>query len=407
MRETDAIHELLDQLPVSFWMSRGREANYEIVLWNEGAARIYGFSKQEALGASFIDLFVDEPQKDQAREDADRIIAGLPLVVPAVNCIAIDRDKDGNPVALLTNAFRVEFREESFQAEIATDLTPSRFLEYADTYYRAKREGPKHAPLRTLEAFLEHVTELNARQLALWGRTFAHEIRSELYPLRQALRQLSMNYRILRETDEFNDIERALNSLRLLSDNFLAFQARFAHGGGLTNPQYFAHAVGFDLVRTVREVVGEFVYAASLVGAGIDVGAAGGLEDIEAVRLLGTREAFSNTIRNVLSNALKHYDRSSSAPGTPVSVELIPSKTYVTVLVKNPGHIDEAQIEHGFEPFFKDARNPSEGMHLGLSIAYQWTEEVGGNISIENVQDMVVVKISWPRDAHEVGPNGE
>ncbi|MFC3578488.1 PAS domain-containing sensor histidine kinase [Streptomyces yaanensis] len=396
----DLIHALLDQIPVSFWMSRGRDGGYEIVLWNAAASRIYGYTKQEAIGSSFLDLFVDEPQKDQAREDADRIIAGVPLVVPAVNCIAVDRDRHGNPVALLTNAFRVEFEGESFQAELAVDLTPSRFLQHTDAYYRAKREGPDHAPLRTLEAFLDHITELNSRQLALWGRTFAHEIRSELVPLRQALRQLAEDNPSLSGTDEFRDIERSVGSLRLLSDNFLSFQAGFQPDLRAGNPQAFARPGGFDLLDTVRAVTDEFAYAATQLGTDIALVLPDDPGRLNRTRLLGTREAFTNTMRNVLSNSVKHYDRSLTHGDGRITVTLARDKSFAGIAVRNPGQMPQSQIDHGFEPFYKDAQNPSEGMHLGLSIAHQWTKEVGGRISIANQADQVLVSILWPCDAH-------
>jgi PAS domain S-box-containing protein len=395
----ELIHALLDQVPVSFWMSRGRDGDYEIVLWNAAAGRIYGYSKEEAIGTSFLDLFVDEPQKDQAREDADRIIAGVPLVVPAVNCIAIDRDREGNPVALLTNAFRVEFLGELFQAELAVDLTPSRFLQHTDAYYRAKREGPDHAPLRTLEAFLDHITELNSRQLALWGRTFAHEIRSELVPLRQALWQLASDNPALSETDEFRDIERSVGSLRLLSDNFLSFQASFQPDLRTGRTQDFARRGGFDLLDTVREVVSEFAYSATQLDTDIAL-LPGDTSRLARTRLLGTREAFTNTMRNVLSNSVKHYDGSGTADDKRITVSLTRGKSFTEIAVRNPGQIPQSQLDHGFEPFYKDAQNPSEGMHLGLSIAHQWTKEVGGRISIANEADQVLVSIMWPCDSH-------
>ncbi|MFG1672287.1 PAS domain-containing sensor histidine kinase [Streptomyces sp. Y7] len=395
----ELIHALLDQVPVSFWMSRGRDGDYEIVLWNAAAGRIYGYSKEEAIGTSFLDLFVDEPQKDQAREDADRIIAGVPLIVPAVNCIAIDRDREGNPVALLTNAFRVEFMGELFQAELAVDLTPSRFLQHTDAYYRAKREGPDHAPLRTLEAFLDHITELNSRQLALWGRTFAHEIRSELVPLRQALWQLASDNPALSETDEFRDIERSVGSLRLLSDNFLSFQASFQPDLRTGRTQDFARRGGFDLLETVREVVSEFAYSATQLDTDIAL-LPGDASQLARTRLLGTREAFTNTMRNVLSNSVKHYDGSGTAEDKRITVSLTRGKSFTEIAVRNPGQIPQSQLDHGFEPFYKDAQNPSEGMHLGLSIAHQWTKEVGGRISIANEADQVLVSIMWPCDSH-------
>lgn len=395
----ELIHALLDQVPVSFWMSRGRDGDYEIVLWNAAAGRIYGYSKEEAIGTSFLDLFVDEPQKDQAREDADRIIAGVPLIVPAVNCIAIDRDREGNPVALLTNAFRVEFMGELFQAELAVDLTPSRFLQHTDAYYRAKREGPDHAPLRTLEAFLDHITELNSRQLALWGRTFAHEIRSELVPLRQALWQLASDNPALSETDEFRDIERSVGSLRLLSDNFLSFQASFQPDLRTGRTQDFARRGGFDLLDTVREVVSEFAYSATQLDTDIAL-LPGDASQLARTRLLGTREAFTNTMRNVLSNSVKHYDGSGTAEDKRITVSLTRGKSFTEIAVRNPGQIPQSQLDHGFEPFYKDAQNPSEGMHLGLSIAHQWTKEVGGRISIANEADQVLVSIMWPCDSH-------
>jgi hypothetical protein len=128
------LHErLLDLAPVSIWAC---DSEYRIVLWNAGAAATYGYSRDEALGANYLDLFVKDDQREESQADTDAVIekgavflcfiandyakepSGLPEQSSTSTTDAPDR-------WLLTNCFQVTDDEgRPLQVEIAVDISP-------------------------------------------------------------------------------------------------------------------------------------------------------------------------------------------------------------------------------------------------------------------------------------------
>src|SRR5688572_3174058 len=52
--------QILDGSPFTVWACT---ADLKIVLWNKTCERVYGFTKAEAIGKSFVDLFVSNEEK--------------------------------------------------------------------------------------------------------------------------------------------------------------------------------------------------------------------------------------------------------------------------------------------------------------------------------------------------------
>lgn len=120
---------------ISVWACRGRKDNFEIVFWNKGAEKIYGYPSEYAIGKNCTTLFMCDAEREKARDDIEKIIAGEPYY----NMIAHDINGKGDETLILTNTFRIEDYEregEFLQAEIGVDisekgdqLTPFRSLE--------------------------------------------------------------------------------------------------------------------------------------------------------------------------------------------------------------------------------------------------------------------------------------
>lgn len=101
-----------------------------IVLWNNGAERVFGWSEAEALGQS-LDLIIPEPQRARHWNGYDRVMAtgisrygeGDLLAVPAMH-------KDGTRISLeFTIApVRDEVGEMAGMVSVIRDVT-ARFLE--------------------------------------------------------------------------------------------------------------------------------------------------------------------------------------------------------------------------------------------------------------------------------------
>lgn len=88
----------------------------------------------------------------------------------------------------------------------------------------------------------------------------------------------------------------------------------------------------------------------------------------------------------LLDNAIKHSDGDAE-----VTVKASEADVHVVIQVSNPGEIDEADIGHIFERFYKaDKSHSGEGTGLGLSISKEimellgekiWAESANGNVT--------------------------
>lgn len=378
---------VFDTLPLSFWMSSGKEDGYRIAAWNKGAQAIYGHPPETAIGSSYLDLFVEEAVRAQSMADADAVIAGD--YQHPVNCLAVDRNALGQEVILLTNVFRYEFKGSAYQAEIAVDLTPSGFLNFLDDDYRARRLGPNHKYERTLAAFVRHYTAAIQRNRQQWTRTFAHEIRTHLAVMNNALAELSEEFPGILEQPRYGEIAHSTTQLWLLSENFLLSQARhFRLKENIDGSQ-----VGL-LGDALDQVVREYSYTASTQRIDIRLRANA---DLRRIPLYGTFEAFRHALRILVSNALKHTDLDllPEADGRSIEVSVQRRRSAILLRIANVGRLDD--ISDLFGPPSEDEFRSHEGLHLGLQIAKQWVDAVGGTISVRQDDDThVLAEVIWP-----------
>lgn len=107
-----------EQAHVSMWAC---DHEFRIVLWNEGAAKMYGRSAESVLGRRYDELFIDEAERDQSLADCLQIIREGTRFE---NFLALDHDARGNERQILTNCFRITDPATGvhYQAEIGVDI---------------------------------------------------------------------------------------------------------------------------------------------------------------------------------------------------------------------------------------------------------------------------------------------
>lgn len=110
---------IFDQLPFTVWAST---KDFKIAFWNRSCENNYGFTKQEALGKDFVDLFVDPLEAENSRQDVVDIVEQGKVFR---NFLAWDHSKDGSLRTMLTNCFRIydEERKEYLQVEIGVEVS--------------------------------------------------------------------------------------------------------------------------------------------------------------------------------------------------------------------------------------------------------------------------------------------
>ena len=108
---------------MTFWAGAGAEKNFAIRLWSPGAERIYGHSQEQALGRSYIDLFVNPRERARAIEDHERIIATGEVY--EWDWAADDLTKGNKVRTMLTHCFRVRDPRDGewLLAEIGIDIS--------------------------------------------------------------------------------------------------------------------------------------------------------------------------------------------------------------------------------------------------------------------------------------------
>lgn len=151
---------IFDKSPFTVWACN---KDFKIVLWNKKCEEIYNYSKAEAIGKSFLDLFVDGPEKEEARKDCLEIIEHDKR---CDNFLAYDNDRKGQRRTMLTNCFRIwgPDANEWLQAEVGLQVD-----------FELKLERHKHQELREIgiEMLQQTKMQIEAKKKELQARVKA------------------------------------------------------------------------------------------------------------------------------------------------------------------------------------------------------------------------------------------
>lgn len=124
---------ILDRSPFTIWAC---DKDFNIQLWAGACGRNYGYSADEAIGKNYLELFVDDHEKDQSCGDCIAIIEKDKVFS---NFLASDIAEDGSTRLMLTNCFRIydEDTQQWLQAEIGLEISD---LEDSEKEHRNIRE---------------------------------------------------------------------------------------------------------------------------------------------------------------------------------------------------------------------------------------------------------------------------
>ncbi len=187
----------------------------------------------------------------------------------------------------------------------------------------------------------------------------SHELRSPLTRMRVALE-------FLPEGQARTGIGEDIAALNAMITEILETE-RLRRGGGLKKER-------LDLAALVGETVSAFP------AGRINVTVA----DSPSLIIEGDRERLKMVIRNLLENAIKYSDSSSS----PVEMHLTREKEDAVIRVRDHGPgIPKGDIDRVFEPFYRSDPSRSRetgGYGLGLHLCRRIVEAHGGTIELES-----------------------
>ena len=331
----------------------------QIVSWNGGAERIYGYTSDEVKGKSVAILYPPE-QRDALDQILARVRAGEH--VEQVDAVRLRRDGSRVDVSITVSPIRDPAGRIVGASTIARDVTEQR-----QTARRLAALAVDHARLFEAERAARAEAETANRLKDQFLATLSHELRTPLTSMLGWVRMLrSGRLNAAMAARALESIERSTRAQSQLIDDLLDV-SRIVSGkltmdiGAVDIDEVVASAL--DAVRPLAESRSIELAHDHAARRAIVHGDAGRLQQV---------------IGNLLSNAIKF-----TPDGGRVSAGLTVGEAEVTITVKDTGKgIAPELLPEIFERFRQGAATRTQGgLGLGLAIVRQLVDLHGGRVA--------------------------
>ncbi|WP_415714302.1 ATP-binding protein [Maridesulfovibrio sp.] len=350
----ERFHKLIDH--VEMVSVQGYDRDRKVVFWNMASEKLYGYSRQEALGRQLEDLIIPEHMREGVishindwHEKGIRIPAGeLELkrkdgsTVPVYSAHVMQDNPDGSKYMYCIDVDLTEIKKAHHQLIKAK--------EQAESANRAKSE------------FLANMS---------------HEIRTPLngiLGMLQLLKSTPLNI----EQQEYIDLAvmGAKRLTNLLSD---ILDLSRVEAGKLS-----MEAAPFDLPELMRSIVD--LYRPVIRQKNLAMNLV--IHPETQIQLKGDGARLQQVLTNILGNAMKFTDSGKIDIETYPLPITDPEKVKILFSVSDTGSgIPDSKMDELFAPFTQCSEGlnrPHQGAGLGLTICRQLVQLMGGNIAIES-----------------------
>lgn len=336
-----AIRELIEAAPDAFVLT---DRDRRVTLVNARAERLFGWRRDELLGASVDLLLPNVPSVDLAAGSAS---AALEIQA---------RRKDGST-----------FPAEVTQGIVETGSAISTTLAVRDTTERRRLQMERKRSEENLRE-LNRFREIDAVKTQFLN-TAAHELGTPLTPIRIQLHMLKS----ARAGDLNNEQSRAIGILDRNVDRLATLVSDMLDAAKVQSQRLQINSQSIRVDDLVRESVESFTDAAAEAGVELAFEAEPGLlAEVDAPRL-------TKVLFNYLSNAIRFTPRGGS-----VNVRASSSGDDVLVTVRDTGiGLRPEDVGKLFKPFSQLHDTSAEtraGTGLGLYISRGIVEQHGGEV---------------------------
>jgi len=326
---------------------------------NNAAAGAFGYSKEEFVGLSALEVLAPKDEQELAQMESARQ-AGLGKSLVRYGPLTV-RKKDGTLMRILSTSYEVTYWGQSARAAMVEDVTAKERLE------RQLNQAQRLEGLGQLAGGVAHDFN-NLLGVILNFALFAKEkvVASAAgapgADLQQAVKDIER-------------VERAAESAARLTHQLLAFARR-----ELVRPQSLnVNLVVADLEPLVGRTIGEHIEFISSPGK--DLWPAlmdpGQLEQVLTNLAVNARDAMSKGGKLTIDCENVYVDQTYAAG----RLALKPGR-YVRIRVTDTGTgMDAKTLARVFEPFFT-TKTKGQGTGLGLATVYGIVQQAGGDISI-------------------------
>jgi PAS domain S-box-containing protein len=323
-----------------------RSFDHTVKFWNDGAAELYGFTREEALGKVTQDLL-----HTVFPEPIDEIVGQV-----------LESGRWGGELLQTTSTGKEISVESRWALQRGTDGEPLGFLEINRDVTPRKRG---EEALRSNMARLELV---NA-ELQEFAYVASHDLQEPLRKIQTFCDMAKKRCAPVQDSTSQEYLDRVLDSasrMRQLLHDLLEFSR------AATKPEPFKK---IDLVKIVREAADIFEASVKETGCQIEI------ENIPAIEADETQ--MLRLFQNLFGNALKF--RSGETPHIKVYSKLDRKKICEIFVKDNGAGFDPKFAELIFKPFQRlHGRSEYDGTGMGLAICRKIVERHGGSIRAES-----------------------
>jgi PAS domain S-box-containing protein len=331
--------------------------------WNFGAERLLGYRAQEIIGQSVMQL-IPADRRDEGSMILDKISRGEHVA----HFETLRRRKDGSlvDVALTISPIRDNFGTVIGASKIMRDIT--------DRKRHAEELRRSHAELRQINEDLDGFVY-----------TASHDLRAPLSGVAAVAQWIldddgSLNeksrQRVILIRSRIERMKKLLNDIR-----DFAYAGRFSVDSG---PGISASVLLAEVTMTAHVPPGFTICADASLG--------------EAVVF---RMPMEQILHNLISNAIKHHDRSTGI--VTISVGFNGPWYRFSIIDDGPG-VPEQYRETVFEMFATlKPRDEVEGSGMGLALVRRLVERMGGHCGIEARSGRGThVWFDWPKSGKPI-----
>lgn len=315
----------------------------KILYWNEGAERIYGWRKDEAIGRKLADLLY--PDDEEARQEEEDLHHAF-----------MERIKKGEVVA------HIERRRKSKDGrEIITSMTISPLRDSEDQLIGASRICRDITQLKKAEERLFLAERLSSLGELTAG--VAHELRNPLSGIKINA-QILARKRDLAEADQriLKSMQEGIEKIQKIIDDMLNFARPKA-------ANFKAENINEVLINSLAIIQNKFKRAnISLI--------------FEQGENLPGLFIDAHQIQQVLINLMLNALQAMGKGGTVTIRSVRQDNGGVKIEIKDTGTgIPREHLKKIFDPFFT---TKSEGTGLGLSISLKILENHGASLDVQS-----------------------
>jgi len=326
---------------------------------NEGYSRMLGYSREESVGKTTLDLaiWVDA-------EDRKKFAAGLSSFGQVIDFETRLRRKDGSVITVVDSAQRLTLGGEACFLSVAHDITE-----------RKRADEALQQANKDLKIAIEQATKANKAKSEFLAN-MSHEIRTPLNAIIGITSLLQDEVLDLKQREYVEIIRNSGEALLDIIDNILDLSK-------IESGMMELEAQPFLLRLSVEKSLDLIVPLASKKGLNLECS----IEEKTPVSIYGDSIRLQEILVNLLNNAVKFTE--TGVVKISVSGEKLDEDTYeIHFAVKDTG-IGISQDEMGrlFKPFSQVDSSITRrhgGTGLGLAISKKLVEMMGGRIWVES-----------------------